>query len=232
MGPGEILRELRAGLPPAARTGLFALALGAVMVAFVVVMLSPRVGGLVSLPGHELERPVASPRVARVAPKLTAAQKRVARATAIRVAALQVGVREHGGENRGDRIKMYRRAVTGPGEKPWKAEPWCADFVSWAWKRAGVPIGFGGRGSDYVPELSAWAQLTHRWKWARTGYRPKAGDLVVYRVSGVSRRGHIGLVVRTKRGKIRTIEGNYEDRVARRIINPRHASITGFIVPV
>jgi len=231
MGTGEILRELRDGMPPIARTGMFALLLGAVMVLFVVTMLSPRVSGLVSIPGHELERPVPVARTpVRVVPKLTAAQERAVRATVVRVAALQVGVREVG-ENRGNRIKTYRRAVTGPGEKPWKAEPWCADFVSWAWRRAGVPIGFGGRGSDYVPELSAWALVTRRWKWARSGYRPKAGDLVVYNTS-VSQRGHIGLVARTRNGKIHTIEGNYQDRVSRRTLSPRHASITGFIRPV
>jgi hypothetical protein len=133
--------------------------------------------------------------------------------------------------NHSPRIVRYRRAVLGPGENPNVAEPWCADFVSWARRRAGVPLGFGGYGSDYVPELVGWARFTRRWHWARTGYRPRPGDLVVYSAGG-SRRGHVGIVVKLRGGRLHTIEGNYRDRVSRRVVKPWNPDVTGFISPV
>jgi hypothetical protein len=163
-------------------------------------------------------------------PPLTARQKTIARKTSVKVALQQVGVREVSNNN-SRRIIRFRRAVTGAGENPRDAEPWCADFVSWAWRRAGVPIGFGGRGSDYVPELVAWARLTRRWHGARQGYQPKPGDLIVYR-SGGSWRGHIGLVQHLRGGRLSTVEGNFGNRVTRRTVKPWAGDVTGFISPV
>ncbi len=229
MSPTTILRELRDGHSPAARTGLYWLVLGAVLTTIVVFFMSPAIGGLTSLPGQFLDRPVPVP--ARVeAPRLNAAQRMAARRTSVRVALSQVGVRERPG-NRGARIVTYRRAVTGVGENPRSAEPWCADFVSWAWRRSGVPLGFGGRGSDYVPELVAWARLTRRWHWARDGYTPRSGDLIVYRSNG-SQRGHIGMVVKLQGGRVHTVEGNLGDRVMRRSVKGWAPMVTGYISPV
>lgn len=223
-----IMRELRDGHSPAARVGLQGLLLGAILVTIVVFLMSPAIGGLASLPGSFLDGPTAAPE--RAAPPLTAAQRMAARRTAVRVAISQTGVRERPG-NRGARIINYRRAVLGYGENPRSAEPWCADFVSWAWRRAGVPIGFDGRGSDYVPELVAWARLTRRWHWARAGYTPRSGDLIVYK-SGGSQRGHIGLVVKLQGGRVHTVEGNLGDRVMRRSVKGWAPMVTGYISPV
>lgn len=232
MHPSVILRELQDGQSAAARTGLFWLPVGAALTVFVMFLMSPSVGGLRGLPGHMLDRPVERSPVTRMPapPPLTARQKTIARKTSVKVALQQVGVREVR-TNNSSRIIQYRRAVTGTRENPRAAEPWCADFVSWAWRRAGVPIGFDGRGSDYVPELVAWARLTGRWRGARQGYQPRSGDMIVYR-SGGSWRGHIGLIVNLRGGRLRTVEGNYGDRVMRRTIKPWAPDVTGFISPV
>lgn len=230
MGLSGALRAWGFGDVPAVRTGLLALVLGALAMMLTLFMMSPAIDGMVGLAEHSIERPVATRApVARHAapPPLTAFQRAAARRSAVRAAVLQVGVRETGGSNRGPRITAYRRAVTGHGEKAWKAEPWCADFVSWAWRRAGVPIGFGGRGSDYVPELVAWASFNSRWHRARDGYRPRPGDLVVY-----GRAEHIGMVGAVRAGRIVTIEGNWSDRVSRRIVKPWDPGVMGFISPV
>jgi hypothetical protein len=229
MDPASILRELRDGPSGVARLGLFWLALGALVTAMVMVLLSPSMQGLSSIPGHIFDSPVDEPRVA-AKPHMTRAQRIAARRTAVKMALTQVGVRERG-INGGARIVKYRRAVVGAGENPRLREPWCADFVSWAWNKAGARIGFDGRGSDYVPELVAWARISHRWHWARDGYRPRAGDLVVY-ASGGSRSGHVGMVVKTRGGRIYTVEGNLSDSVKRRTVKAWHPSVTGFIAPV
>lgn len=43
-----------------------------------------------------------------------------------------VGVREHGGNNRGTKVMEIIRANGGTGP-----EPWCGDFVAWCYRRAG-----------------------------------------------------------------------------------------------
>ncbi len=231
MGPGAILRELRDGQSAVARTGLFWLLIGAGATMLAVFLMSPSMSGLRSLPGHVLDRPAEARKVVRPAPpKLTLRQKNAARKSAVRLALTQVGVREHR-PNHSARIIRYRTAVRGAGENPRAAEPWCADFVSWAWRRAGVPIGFAGLGEDYVPSLVGWARFTRRWHRARSGYRPRPGDLVVYRAGG-SARGHVGIVVKLRGGRLHTVEGNYRDRVMRRIVKPWSPEVTGFIAPV
>jgi len=229
--PASIIRELRQGPGAATRMGLSALTLGAAVTLMVIVLLTPAVDGLIGLPGHALTKDAPhEPAPPKVIP-LTPMQRAAARRTAVLVAAREVGVREFRGSNNSGRIITYRKAVTGRGENPRVAEPWCADFVSWAWKRAGVPLGYDGRGSDYVPELVGWARSTRRWHWARDGYKPQAGDLVIFR-SVVERRGHIGIVGRLSPGRIHTIEGNYADRVSRRVLKPWDPAVTGFISPV
>jgi len=234
MGPGALLSELRDGQSPAARQGLFWLGLGALVTLLVMFLLTPSMNGLIGLPGHDLAPPSGQTREPS-APKavpLSPYQKAVMRRDAVRSAVGELGVRERPGrDNVGGRIVTYRKAVIGAGENPYKAEPWCADFVSWLWRRSGAPIGFGGAGSDYVPELVAWAHVTRNWHRARDGYKPKPGDLIVYRESG-NPRGHIGMVVKLTRGRVHTVEGNYSDRVQRRTIKPWDATVTGFISPV
>jgi hypothetical protein len=215
------------------RVGLHVLGLGAIVVTFVTIMLSPSMAGLDVVTGSLAPAKESStPRVGGQRPErpLTLAQQRRARATAVRFASREVGVRETS-VNSSRRIIQYRRAVLGAGEWARIPEPWCADFVSWAWAGAGVPLGFGGRGADYVPELVAWAKVTRRWRAARTGYTPRPGDLIVLRENG-SRHGHIGMVARLTPRRVHTIEGNYSDQVARRTVKPWAGNVSGFIVPV
>jgi hypothetical protein len=232
MRPATIFRELRHGHHAAPRHGLYWLLVGAGLTMLVTLMASPAVNGLTGLPGHVLDRPVEQAVTRPAQPQLSPRERAVARATTVRIAAREVGVRESRSRaNHAPRIVTYRTAVRGAGENPRVAEPWCADFVSWVWRRAGVPIGFGGLGSDYVPELAAWARLSGRWHAARSGYQPRAGDLVVYRANG-SRHGHVGLVVGLRSGRLHTIEGNYRDQVMRRKVVPWAPDVTGFIAPV
>jgi hypothetical protein len=234
MHPAAIIRELRDGQSPAVRTGLAALLLGAFVSAMIMVLLAPSMNGLVGLPGHTIGKDPTGNQVRTrpSAPPLTLAQRGLVRRKAVFIAAKEVGVTEWAGHpNYSNRIVTFRRAVQGRGENPYSAEPWCADFVSWTYRRAGVPIGFDGRGSDYVPELVAWGKLTGRWRNARSRYHPLPGDLIIYSAGG-SRFGHIGLVAKVGGGRVRTIEGNSSNRVKRRVVKPWDATVQGFIRPV
>ena len=128
-------------------------------------------------------------------------------ASIVAAAAGEVGQAEQPpGSNDSPRIAQYRAATAGaPGPGPW-----CAYFVSWAAKQAGVPLGDHGQGFGSVDALYSWAQHAGRAQPVGSGYVPKPGDLIVF-------NQHIGIVENVlPGGQIQTIEGNSSDRVSRR----------------
>jgi CHAP domain len=111
------------------------------------------------------------------------------------------------GSNNSPRIAQYRSATAGaPGPGPW-----CAYFVSWLARNAGVPVGDHGQGFGSVDALYAWAQKSGRAIPTSSGQDPRPGDLIVW-------DEHIGIVESVRPdGSIQTIEGNSSDRVSRRV---------------
>jgi hypothetical protein len=133
----------------------------------------------------------------------------------VAIASAEVGQSEQPpGSNDSARIAQYRSATAGnPGPGPW-----CAYFVSWVARQAGVPLGDQGQGFGSVDALYSWAQQNGR---AYTGRTPQPGDLIVF-------HEHIGLVESVDaNGTIHTIEGNSGDQVARRVHAPGDA--IGFV---
>jgi hypothetical protein len=131
-----------------------------------------------------------------------------AAARMVAMAQAEVGQAEQPpGSNNSPRIAQYRSATAGaPGPGPW-----CAYFVSWLARNAGVPVGDHGQGFGSVDALYAWAQKSGRAVPASSGQNPKPGDLIVW-------DEHIGIVESVRPdGSIQTIEGNSSDRVSRRV---------------
>lgn len=135
----------------------------------------------------------------------------------VRIAASQVGVKESGGNNQGDRVRVYQQA-TWLDPAPW---PWCAAFVAWCLMQAlRTPAGLTflnghATGSWRCKDASAFGWL----KWANqkglevfdegSPIAPRAGDLVVFDFS------HIGIVEFDEplaSPTIRCIEGNTNGR--------------------
>jgi hypothetical protein len=137
----------------------------------------------------------------------------------VRIAESQVGQHEEPpGSEEGVAIARYRSATRGaiPGA------PWCAYFVSWVAKEAGVPLGNEGQGFGAVSEIWHWAQETHRAIPNGPGVVPKPGDLIVFGDQ------HVGIVRRVlPDGMIETVEGNYEDKVALNVRSPSEP--TGYV---
>ncbi len=113
----------------------------------------------------------------------------------------EIGVSEQPpGSNESPRIREYRAASGSP-----PPGPWCAYFVSWAARQAGMPLGSNGEGFGSVDALYSWAQGA-----GRTTQNPQPGDLIVW-------DEHIGIVEGIlPDGRIQTIEGNSSNMVARR----------------
>ena len=131
----------------------------------------------------------------------------------------EVGVAEQPpGSNDSPRIAEYRASTAGaPGPGPW-----CAYFVSWAARQAGVPLGDHGQGFGSVDAVYAWAQSAGKAIPAGSG-APQPGDLIVW-------DEHIGVVESVgPDGSIRTIEGNSSDQVARRTYGADGGGAIGYV---
>jgi hypothetical protein len=120
------------------------------------------------------------------------------------------------GSNDSPRIAQYRQATAGSG-----VGPWCAYFVSWAARQAGVPIGDSGQGYGRVDDVWAWGERTG--KTVPAGSKPQPGDLIVW-------DEHIGIVESVGAdGSIHTIEGNSSNMVARRQYGPDGGGAVGYV---
>jgi hypothetical protein len=129
----------------------------------------------------------------------------------------EVGVAEQPpGSNDSPRIAQYRQATAGSG-----VGPWCAYFVSWAARQAGVPIGDSGQGFGRVDDVFAWAQKAG--KALPAGSTPAPGDLIVW-------DEHIGVVESVDPdGTIHTIEGNSSDQVSQRTYGSDGGGAVGYV---
>jgi CHAP domain len=149
------------------------------------------------------------------------------------LASREVGVAEQPpGSNDSPRIAQFRQATAGSG-----VGPWCAYFVSWAARNAGVPLGDQGQGFGAVSDVWSWAQRTGKAITPGTGpsgaprdsltaraQPPQPGDLIVWGGR------HIGLVESVDAsGSIHTIEGNSSDKVSRRTYGPDGGGATGYV---
>jgi hypothetical protein len=131
----------------------------------------------------------------------------------------EVGVAEQPpGSNESPRIAQYRQATAGaPGPGPW-----CAYFVSWAAREAGVPLGDAGQGFGRVDDVWAWAERAGK-AMPAAGATPQPGDLIVW-------DEHIGVVESVGAdGSINTVEGNSSDRVSRRTYGSDGGGAIGFV---
>lgn len=120
----------------------------------------------------------------------------------------QVGVAESGGANRGEPFTRYALI----GEEPL---PWCARFVRWCWENAGTPL----PGNRWL--LGSVAELRDALTACGALVSPadaRAGDIVGWRSRLGSDRGtgnHVSIVEAVSPTYLDTIDGNWDDRVAR-----------------
>jgi CHAP domain-containing protein len=136
---------------------------------------------------------------------------------ALAVATGELGVAEEPpGSNDGARIASYRSAVAGS----YAGAPWCAYFVSWAAREAGMPLGDAGEGFGAVEQIADWAARTGR--LVPAGSAPSPGDLILFGGR------HVGIVESVSPdGSLTTIEGNEGNAVRR--VERAAGEATGFV---
>jgi hypothetical protein len=108
----------------------------------------------------------------------------------VRLAVLQIGVKEKTGNNDGKMVETYLHAV---GLK--KGAPWCAAFVSWLYKQAGLKEPHTGWSADLFPKGRLVKEVVPANVFGI--YFPRLGRIA-----------HCGLIERSHGHWVQTIEGN------------------------
>ncbi len=111
-----------------------------------------------------------------------------------------VGVHEAGGNNRGEMVERFQKAVDGKAQ----GEPWCAAFVQFCIAEVEAAHGPTVVVARYEHCMTIWNRTSgvHRYK------SPKPGFLVIWNYEGTT-NGHIGIVTKVlDELTIETIEGN------------------------
>lgn len=114
----------------------------------------------------------------------------------------EIGVREEGGNNRGERIGQYL-ATTGLPE----GHPWCAAFTKWVYAQEGLE----------TPGATAWSPSWFPnkrviWSQGRDMTPIQKGDIFGIYYTNLKRIGHVGIIESiTPSAMFITIEGNTGD---------------------
>lgn len=106
-------------------------------------------------------------------------------------------------------------------------DEWCGMFVAYCANKAGVPVSVIPKSASVSGYLS-FAKDKARFKAKGSGYKPKAGDIMIQKSGGAS---HVGIVTKGGDSTFETIEGNSGDAVKSRSYSVSNANLTGFFVP-
>ena len=121
----------------------------------------------------------------------------------------------------GSAIVRVARSQLGVNESPigsnctryGPCEEWCALFVAWVWQHAGIRMAGGTAPYAYSGSFYGWVK-EHGGRVLAPGATPSPGDAVLYGW-GPTASEHVGIVESVLGGEITTIDGNFDDRVAR-----------------
>jgi len=121
---------------------------------------------------------------------------------------------------------------------PCTTQEWCAYFAKWVWKAAGVSPVFTTAVARGVGQWGVNNGLFSARPAGGIG-SPQPGDVVVYGTPANVTGGHVSIVASVNgNGTIDTIDGNWNEQVQRRTINPVTAKgggsnllISGYVRP-
>ena len=128
-----------------------------------------------------------------------------------------------------DIIDCYNTQKPLPrGYKVKTTDSWCATFIS--------AIAVKLQCTDIIPTECSCQKMIEKFKairrWTENKNRvPNVGDIVFYDWKGDGWSDHVGIVINVKDNKITVLEGNYQNKVARRVIEVNSKYICGYGVP-
>lgn len=116
-------------------------------------------------------------------------------------------------------LELARQEFTeqSPGTKFSQGEmqAWCANFVSWVMREAGVPLTNPHTGGWRIPgifTLQEYYQSVGRWRPVSSGYLPRPGDVAIYRNSPIF-GDHTNIVIARDHHTTTTVGGNEMNRI-------------------
>lgn len=87
-------------------------------------------------------------------------------------------------------------------------EPWCADFVSWTMRKAGVPLDNPNSGSWRIPGVATLTEFYRSaGRFRGPNYRPTTGDVVLYQAPNRFKQ-HTNIVLQVSGETVTTVGGN------------------------
>lgn len=111
--------------------------------------------------------------------------------------------------------REYELQPSGAKYSEGVSEPWCADFVSWVYNEAGVPLRNPNSGSWRIPgtyTLREYYESAGRFVGSQEQYEPKIGDVMLY--DNPSSFGqHTNIVIAYDGNTVTTIGGNELGRI-------------------
>ena len=142
------------------------------------------------------------------------------------------GMNTMGGKNFVEYNRIYGKVDNGEGNGTSYGYAWCAAFVSFNLRHAGVAE------SAAVTEISCsrmvkwYRAISTREAWKDASYVPVAGDVIFFKTgTSNSVSTHVGLVVGVKDGKIYTVEGNSGGVVGMHEYDVGAKTIVGYGIP-
>lgn len=135
--------------------------------------------------------------------------------TIVGIAKSQIGTKEDPpGCNCGGPVKPDGHTVASYTDG--NAEPWCADFVSWVYNKAGRPFTGGVSGGWRIPgagNIANWMQANGVWFLNGPNANPQPGQIVYFNWDGTGQiihggDDHVGIVDHVEGTTLYTIEGN------------------------
>ena len=140
------------------------------------------------------------------------------------------GANAKGSRNFVEYNRMYGKLDNGEGNGMSYGYSWCAAFVSWCLRHAGVDEEVA------VSEVSCrrmtdWYRENATFHPRESGYVPRPGDIIMFH-DGDGVAHHVGLVCGTEGSRVHVIDGNgREESVATHVYHRHSRAILGYCVP-
>lgn len=110
-------------------------------------------------------------------------------------------------------------------------DQWCAMFVSWCLRQAGVPNSVVQSHASCTNWVS-WFQTNATYYTRSSGYVPASGDIIFFKSDAVTRASdHVGIVNYVSGNTVYTIEGNSSNQVRTRSYALSDTYIVGYGIP-
>ena len=136
-----------------------------------------------------------------------------------------------GGRNFVEYNRLYGKLDNGEGNGTSYGYAWCAAFVSWCLRQAGVPEATATTEVS-CPRFIVFLESRNAYRIRESGYSPLPGDLIFFKSANSGATStHIGIVRGTDGAAVYTVEGNADNNVTLRSYSLSDSYIVGYGIP-